>query len=79
MRITGSLNQARWECKYQVVLIPKYRKKLLFGQIRKYLREVFHRFAKQYVSTEGRDGQLIRKYIRHQDKEDRRVDKLNLA
>jgi REP element-mobilizing transposase RayT len=27
------LNHATWECKYHVVFTPKYRKKLLFGQI----------------------------------------------
>src|SRR5215510_15469611 len=26
-------NPATWECKYHVVFTPKYRKKLLFGQI----------------------------------------------
>ena len=29
------LNHATWECKYRVVFTPKYRKKLLFGQIRR--------------------------------------------
>jgi REP element-mobilizing transposase RayT len=28
------LNHATWECKCHVVFTPKYRKKLLFGQIR---------------------------------------------
>jgi putative transposase len=28
------LNHATWECKYHVVFTPKYRKKVLFGQIR---------------------------------------------
>ena len=31
------LNHATWECKYHVVFTPKYRKKLLFGQIRRHL------------------------------------------
>src|SRR4249920_3061327 len=30
------LNHATWECKYHVVFTPKYRKKLLFGQIRRH-------------------------------------------
>jgi putative transposase len=123
------------------VFIPKYRKKVLFGQIRKELGEVFHRLAKQkesfieeghlmadhvhimisippkyavsqvvgfikgksaihiarmyagrkrnyvgqsfwargyFVSTVGRDEQVIREYIRHQEKEDRRVDQMKL-
>lgn len=40
MRQVGSLNHSRWECKYHVVFIPKYRKKAIFGQIRSDLGEV---------------------------------------
>ncbi len=29
-----SLSHVRWECKYHVVIIPKFRKKVLFGQLR---------------------------------------------
>ena len=29
------LNHATWECKYHVVFTPKYRKKLLFGKIKR--------------------------------------------
>ena len=39
------LNHATWECKYHVVFTPKYRKKLLFGQIRRHLGTVFHELA----------------------------------
>ena len=31
-----------------------------------------------FVSTVGRDEQVIRNYIRHQEREDRRIDQLNL-
>jgi hypothetical protein len=27
----GTLAHARWECKYHVVFIPKFRRKLLYG------------------------------------------------
>src|SRR5262249_16124155 len=33
----NQLNHATWECKHHVVFTPKYRKKLLFGQIRWHL------------------------------------------
>ena len=141
MREVNSLNHTRWECKYHIVFIPKYRKKVLFGQIRKEMGEVFHRLARQreclieeghlmpdhvhmmisippkyavsqvigfikgksaihiarmyagrkrnyvgqhfwargyFASTVGRDEQVIREYIRHQEDEDRRVDQLQL-
>jgi len=47
MREVNSLNYTRWECNYHIVFIPKYRKKVLFGQIRKEMGEVFHRLARQ--------------------------------
>ena len=141
MRQVYSLNHTRWECKYHIVFIPKYRRKTLFGQIRQELGKVFHALAKQkeslieeghilpdhvhmmisippkyavsqvvgyikgksaihiartyvgrrknfvgqqfwargyFASTVGRDEQVIREYIRHQEKEDRRVDQLAL-
>ena len=141
MRQDRSLSHSRWECKYHVVFIPKYRRKALFGSIRQELGEVFRRLAAQkesaieeghlmpdhvhmmisippkyavsqvvgyikgksaihiartygerrrnfpgqrfwargyFVSTVGRDEQIIREYIRHQEKEDRRIDQLEL-
>ncbi|GAG59903.1 unnamed protein product, partial [marine sediment metagenome] len=50
MRQVKSLSHTRWECKYLIVFIPKYRKKMLFGQIRKELGEGFHRLARQKES-----------------------------
>lgn len=141
MRQADSPNHTRWECKYHVVFIPKYRKKALFGQLRRDLGEIFHRLAKQkecnieqgyvmpdhvhmmisippkysvsqvvgyikgksaihiarvyqertrnyggqhfwargyFVSTVGRDEQVIREYIRNQERVDRQIDQLNL-
>lgn len=50
MRQVNSLNHTRWECKYHIVFIPKYRRKALFGQIRRDLAEVFHTLARQRES-----------------------------
>ena len=47
MQVGESLAHSRWECKYHVVFIPKYRKKALYGELRKNLGEVFHDLAKQ--------------------------------
>jgi len=136
-----SLSHSRWECKYHIVFIPKYRRKVLFGEIRRELGEVFRSLARRresevleghlmpdhvhmlisippkyavaqvvgfikgksaihiartfagrkrnyvgehfwargyYVSTVGRDEEQIRKYIRHQEDEDKRLDQLKL-
>ena len=36
-----NLNHSRWECKYHVVWIPRCCKKTLYGQVQKYLGQVF--------------------------------------
>jgi putative transposase len=46
----GSLTHSRWDCKYHVVFIPKFRRKQLFGDIRKFLGPVFHQLATQRES-----------------------------
>ena len=43
----GSLKHTRWECKYHIVFIPKYRKKTLYGELKKYMGELFRELAKQ--------------------------------
>ena len=42
-----SLAPSRWDCKYHVVFMPKYRRKAIYGEIRKLLKEVFHDLARQ--------------------------------
>jgi len=137
----SSLNHTKWECKYHIVFIPKCRRKVLYGKVRRSLREVFHELAKQrecqileghlcpdhvhmmirippkysvshvvryikgksaihlarvygerkrgytgqhfwargyFVSTVGRDEEVIREYIRNQEQEDQRLEQLNL-
>ena len=136
-----SLNHTRWQCLYHVVFIPKWRRRTLYVQLRRYLGEVFHDLARQkqsrvqeghlmadhvhmllqippkyavsqvvgfikgksaihlarvygerrrnfvgqpfwargyFVSTVGRDTELIRRYIREQEAQDRRIDQLQL-
>jgi putative transposase len=45
-----SLSHAKWECKYHVVFIPKYRKKAIYGELRKDLGKVFRTLAEQRES-----------------------------
>ena len=136
-----SLSHTKWDCKFHVVFIPKYRRKTLYGQLRQHLGEVFRKLAQQkesrieeghlmmdhvhmmiaippkyavsqvvgfikgksaihlarvygerrrnyegqhfwargyFVSTVGRDEAVIREYIRNQEREDQRLDQLNL-
>jgi putative transposase len=136
-----SLSHTKWECKYHVVFIPKYRRKVLYGDLRRHLGDVFKRLAEQkesrieaghlmvdhvhmmisippkysvaqvvgfikgksaihlartygerkrnftgqhfwargyFVSTVGRDEEVIRAYIAAQEAEDKRLDQMNL-
>ena len=50
MEEVQSLKHTAWECKYQVVWIPKCRKKLLYGQLRKSVGEVLRGLAQQKES-----------------------------
>ena len=141
MGTAESLSHTRWECKYHLVWIPKCRRKVLYGQMRKHLEEVLHDLALQkeckileghlqadhvhmlvsippkysvaqvvgfikgksaihiarsylgrrrnyhgmhfwsrgyYVSTDGADEESVRNYIKNQEKEDARLDQLQL-
>lgn len=44
------LSHTTWDCKYHLVWIPKYRKKLIYGSLRKYLGEVLRELALQRES-----------------------------
>ena len=47
MNDVGRLRHSVWECKYHLVWIPKGRRKVLYGQLRRELGEVFHELARQ--------------------------------
>ncbi len=57
-----SLNHTKWECKYHVVFIPKYRKKRIYGGIRRELGGVFHRLAQQRESR-VEEGHLMPDHV----------------
>lgn len=42
-----SLSHSKWDCKYHLVFVPKYRKKKLYDQIRRFLGPLFHELAQQ--------------------------------
>jgi putative transposase len=58
----NSLNHTKWECKYHIVFIPKYRRKVLFGQLRPHLGEVFRRLALQKESR-IEEGHLLSDHV----------------
>ena len=58
----ASLGHSRWECKYHVVFVPKGRKKVLYGKIRKFLGPVFHELAHQRGS-EILEGHMVQDHV----------------
>jgi len=62
MNDVSSLNHTRWECKYHIIWIPKYRKKTLFGQLRKYLGQVFKELARSRES-EVIEGHMLSDHV----------------
>jgi putative transposase len=47
----NKLSHTTWECKYHLIWIPKYRKKAIYGHLRKYLGEVLRELALHREST----------------------------
>jgi putative transposase len=42
-----SQSHVRWECKYHVVIIPKYRRKVLYGRVRRQIGPIFRDLCRQ--------------------------------
>ena len=42
-----SLAHVRWDCKYHVVFIPKYRRKVLYGRLRKSVGRILRELCEQ--------------------------------
>jgi REP-associated tyrosine transposase len=57
-----SLSHTQWECKYHVIFIPKCRRKVLYGHLRKHLGEVFRRLASQKES-QIEEGHLMADHV----------------
>jgi len=62
MNNTQSLAHTRWECKYHVVWIAKYRRKRLFGEVRKELGPVLRELARQ-KQCEILEGTLMSDHV----------------
>ena len=47
MRDYQSLAHVRWECKYHIVWVPKYRRKRLYGKVRRRFGEIIKDLCRQ--------------------------------
>ena len=57
-----SLSHSKWECKYHVVFIPKFRRKVLYGELRKHLGEVFRKLA-EHRESRVEEGHLLPDHV----------------
>ena len=57
-----SLSHTKWERKYHAVFIPKYRRKVLYGELRQHLGDVFRKLALQKESRIGQ-GHLMADHV----------------
>jgi len=57
-----SLSHIKWEGKYHVIFIPKWRRKTLYQQLRQHLGEVFRRLAEQKESR-VEEGHLMPDHV----------------
>ena len=51
MKDWQSQAHVKWDCKYHVVFIPKYRKKTLYGQLRREIGGIFKKLCRQKELT----------------------------
>ena len=54
-----SLSHTTWDCKYHLIWIPKYRKKVLFGSLRKYLGDVLRELVLQ------KESKIVDGFVHH--------------
>ena len=73
----NSLSHTKWLCKYHIVIVPKYRRKVIYNQYRKDLQEIIRTLCK-YKGVEIIEGQTIKKYIQDREKADIALDKLSV-
>ena len=57
-----SLSHSKWDCKYHVVFIPKYRRKAIYKELRQHLGNVFRELAHQKEST-IEEGHLMSDHV----------------
>ena len=62
MELIKSLKDTKWDGKYHIFWIPKYRRKVLYGDLRKYLREVLRDLAK-HKESKVLEGHLMPDHV----------------
>jgi putative transposase len=58
----ASLSHVRWDCKYHIVFVPKYRKKKLYGKFGKQVGAILNKLCRQR-GVELLEGHLMPDHI----------------
>ena len=59
---TDSLAHTKWMCKYHIVFTPKYRRKVIYNQIRKDIGEIMQELCK-YKGVEIIEGHMMPDHV----------------
>ena len=62
LKVKNSLSHTVWECKYHVVWVPKRRRKIIYGELRKELRTILGKLCK-YKGIEVIEGTLCKDHV----------------
>jgi putative transposase len=57
-----SLSHCRWKCQYHIVFIPKYRRKILFGKVKRDVREILKKLC-EYKKIEIVEGTVCKDHV----------------
>ena len=59
---TNSLSHTKWLCKYHIVIVPKYRRKIIYNQYRKDMQEMIRTLCK-YKGVEIIEGDRMPDHV----------------
>ena len=60
--IANSLTHTKWMCKYHIIFIPKYRRKIIYNKTRKDLQEIIQRLC-QYKGVQIIEGHMMSDHV----------------
>ena len=70
-----SIQHSRWNCTYHIVFIPKYRRKIMYGQLRKDVGGILRKLCemKQVTLIEGKSVLML--FDRHPEYRTKKADR----
>ena len=58
----SSLSHCKWKCQYHIVFIPKFRRKIMFGQTKADIREILKKLC-EYKKVEIIEGAVCSDHV----------------